>query len=203
LNVQWRLLGRFLVLALITILGIAKVLILDNTDLIEGGGALSLFWSWYNLAVLTLCCFVCLEQPRRRRDERFATKERVLVRIGGLSRSYDVKDISAGGLCLSGRISEPIGLSAAITLEVIELPAVIARKEEDELAVGILGDDAREIMTRHVYSEGIFGRPKLFSRAKFCSTSSVGSCDNHKVAAHQAIGHFTCRVRRLLHLRLL
>jgi cellulose synthase (UDP-forming) len=158
LNVQWRLLGRFLVLALITILGIAKVLILDNTDLIEGGGALSLFWSWYNLAVLTLCCFVCLEQPRRRRDERFATKERVLVRIGGLSRSYDVKDISAGGLCLSGRISQPIGSPATITFGVFELPAVIARKEEDEFAVGILGDDAREVMTRHVYSER-YNRP--------------------------------------------
>jgi len=74
LSVQWRLLGRFLVMALIVILGIAKVIIFDNPNLIEGGGALSLFWIWYNLAVVTLCCFVCLEQPRRRRDEQFATK---------------------------------------------------------------------------------------------------------------------------------
>jgi len=158
LNIQWRLLARFITMAIVTLLGIGNAFLFDNSDLIADGGAISLFWSWYNLAVLTLCCFVCLEQPRRRLDERFRTNKYALVRVGRLVRTYKVKDVSAGGLCLSGRISESIGSPATITLESSEFAAVIARKGEDEFAVSIIGDDAREIMTRLVYSER-FVRP--------------------------------------------
>ena len=66
-------------LRLITILGVAKVFVFDHSDLVEDGGALNLFWAWYNLMVLTICCLVCVEQPRRRVDERFSTKEKVTV----------------------------------------------------------------------------------------------------------------------------
>jgi cellulose synthase (UDP-forming) len=153
LNIQWPLLTRFLIMALATILGIANVFVFDNSDLVADGGAISLFWSWYNLAVLALCCFVCLEQPRRRLDERFSTRENALVRTGGLAQSYEVKDVSAGGLCLAGRVPEAIGSPATVTLGGMEFPAVIARKGKEEFAVSIVGDNAREIMTRLVYSE--------------------------------------------------
>lgn len=153
LNIQWRLMARFLGMALVTILGIANVFVFDNSDLIADGCALGLFWSWYNLAVLTVCCFVCLEQPRRRSDERFATKESAVLRIGGLARSYNVKDVSVGGLCLFGKILEPVGAPAIVTLGLVEFDAVIARKGEDEFAISIIGDDAREIMTRIVYTQ--------------------------------------------------
>ncbi len=68
LNVQWGLLFRFLLMASVIILGLAKVFAFDNSDMIEDGGALNLFWAWYNLVVLTICCLVCVEQPRRRLD---------------------------------------------------------------------------------------------------------------------------------------
>jgi cellulose synthase (UDP-forming) len=158
LNVQWGLLARFLGMASITVLGVAKVFAFDNSDLIEDGGALSLFWSWYNLAVLMLCCFVCLEQPRRRMDERFATSERAFIRISGKLRAYDLKDISVSGLCLSGQISELVGSPATVIVGRVEVPAVIARKGANEFAISMLGDEAREAMTRRVYSER-YGRP--------------------------------------------
>jgi cellulose synthase (UDP-forming) len=163
LNVQWGLLARFLAMASITILGVAKVLVFDNSDLMEDGGALSLFWSWYNLAVLILCCFVCLEQPRRRLDERFATSERAFIRIGGMLRAYDLKDISVGGLCLSGQISELVGSPAGVIVGRVEVPAVIARKGANEFAISLLGAEARETMTRRVYSER-YGRPLEYIR---------------------------------------
>jgi cellulose synthase/poly-beta-1,6-N-acetylglucosamine synthase-like glycosyltransferase len=158
LNVQWGLLVRFLAMASITILGVAKVFAFDNSDLTQDGGALSLFWSWYNLAVLMLCCFVCLEQPRRRMDERFATNERAVLRIGGALQAYEVKDISVSGLCLSGQISELVGSPATVVVGGVEVPAVIARKGANEFAISMLGDEARETMTRRVYSER-YGRP--------------------------------------------
>jgi cellulose synthase (UDP-forming) len=158
LNVQWRLLFRFLALAFITILGLAKVFVLDHSDLIEDGGALNLFWAWYNLVVLTICCLVCVEQPRRRVDERFSTKEKVLIKIGGQVRVYDVTDISAGGLRLAGEISDPVGSPATLIMGGVESPAIIARKGANEFAVSLIGDEAREAMTLRVYSER-YGKP--------------------------------------------
>jgi cellulose synthase (UDP-forming) len=158
LNVHWRLLFRFLVLASITILGLAKVFAFDHADLIEDGGALNLFWAWYNLLVLTICCLVCIEQPRRRLDERFSTKERVLIKIGDQARVYEVTDVSASGMRLAGEISDPVGTPANVILGRIESPVVIARKGANDFAVSFIGDGAREAMTRRVYSER-YGKP--------------------------------------------
>jgi len=158
LNVQWQLLFRFFVLAVLTILGVAKVFAFGNSDVIEDGGALNLFWSWYNLVVLTICCLVCVEQPRRRRDERFTSRERVLLKIGDQLGVYFAKDVSAGGICLAGNVSDPTGSPATIVVGRREIPAVIARKGADEFAVSLIGDEAREEMTRRVYSEQ-YGKP--------------------------------------------
>jgi cellulose synthase (UDP-forming) len=163
LNVQWGLLARFLGMASLTILGVAKAFAFDNSDLIQDGGALSLFWSWYNVTVLLLCCFVCLEQPRRRSDERFAANERAVLRISGTLRSYDIKDISVGGLCLFGQIPELVGSPATVVVGRVEVPALIARKNADEFAISLIGDGAKEAMTRRVYSER-YGRPLDYIR---------------------------------------
>jgi cellulose synthase (UDP-forming) len=158
LNVHWRLLFRFLAMASITILGLAKVFAFDNSDLMEDGGALNLFWAWYNLVVLTLCCLVCVEQPRRRLDERFSTREKVLIKIGGRVLVCDVTDISASGMRLAGEIAHPVGSPAILIMGRIEIPVVIARKGGNEFAISLIGDDAREAMTRRVYSER-YGKP--------------------------------------------
>jgi cellulose synthase (UDP-forming) len=158
LNVHWRLLFRFLAMASITILGLAKVFAFDHSDLIQDGGVLNLFWAWYNLVALTICCLVCVEQPRRRIDERFSTKEKVLIKVGGQVRVYDVTDISAGGMRLAGEISDPVGSPATLIMGQIESPAVIARKGANEFAISLIGDEPREAMTRRVYSER-YGKP--------------------------------------------
>jgi cellulose synthase (UDP-forming) len=158
LNVHWRLLFRFAGLASLTILGLAKIFVFHHSDLIEDGGALNLFWAWYNLVVLTICCLICIEQPRRRVDERFSTKEKVLIKIGDHARVYDVRDISAGGLRLAGAISDPVGSPATVIVGKIESPAVIARKGDNEFAVSLIGEEARDAMTRRVYSDR-YGKP--------------------------------------------
>jgi cellulose synthase (UDP-forming) len=107
---------------------------------------------------LTICCLVCIEQPRRRIDERFSTKEKVFIKIGDQERVYDVTDISAGGLCLAGEVSDPVGSPAIVIIGRIKSPAVIARKGVNEFAVSLIGDEAREAMTRRVYSER-YGKP--------------------------------------------
>ena len=158
LNVQWRLLSRFLALAIITLLGLAKVFIFHGSDLIEDGGALNLFWAWYNLLVLTICCLVCIEQPRRRVDERFTTREKAIIRIGDSVRLFDVADISVSGMRLEGPISDPVGSPANVIIGDFESQAVIARKSDNEFALSLIGNEAREAMTRRVYSDQ-YGKP--------------------------------------------
>ena len=153
LNIQWRLLARFFALVAITILGLIKIFVIDNSDLVEQGGALNVFWAWYNLFVLTICCLVCIEQPRRRADERFPTKERAIVRIGDEVRIYDVTDISAGGMRLTGAISGNVGSPVNVIMTNFESGAFVARKGNNEFALSLVGNEAREEMTRRVYSE--------------------------------------------------
>jgi cellulose synthase (UDP-forming) len=158
LNVQWRLLFRFLALAFITILGLIKIFAFDKSDLIEDGGALNVFWAWYNLIVLTICCLVCVEQPRRRLDERFATREKAIVRIGDDVRLCEVTDLSASGMRLLGAISEQVGSPANVIMGDFESQAVIARKGDNEFALSLIGHEARAAMTRRVFSER-YGKP--------------------------------------------
>ena len=153
LNIQWRLLFRFFALAAITILGLVKVFVIDNSDLVEQGGALNVLWAWYNLLVLTICCLVCIEQPRRRTDERFPTREKAIVRVGDEVRIYDVTDISAGGMRLVGSISGNVGSPVDVIMTNFESGAFIARKGDNEFALSLVGNEAREAMTRRIYSE--------------------------------------------------
>jgi cellulose synthase (UDP-forming) len=153
LNIQWRLLGRFFALAVMTILGLVKIFVIDGSDLVEQGGALNVLWAWYNLLVLTICCLVCIEQPRRRADERFPTKEKAIVRIGDEVRIYDVTDISAGGMRLTGAISGNVGSPVNVIMTNFESGAFVARKGSNEFALSLVGHEAREAMTRRVYSE--------------------------------------------------
>jgi len=158
LNIQWRLLVRFLLLAAVTILGIARVFAFDHADLIEDGAALNLVWAWYNLLVLTICCLVCVEQPRRRLDERFSASEKGLIKIGNQSRYFDIKDVSASGLRFGGEVVEPIGSPVTVVIGGMESPAVIVRKGAGEFAVKLLGNSARDMMTQRVYSAR-YGKP--------------------------------------------
>jgi hypothetical protein len=59
---------------------------------------------------------------------------------------------------LAGTIADPIGSPAVLVMGGIESPAVIARKGTSEFAISFIGENARETMTRRVYSDR-YGKP--------------------------------------------
>ncbi len=71
--VQWPLLNMFLVYLGLTIAGVVWAFLLEDGTKLRDSSALCLFWSWYNIVVLTIACLVCIEQPRYRSAERLAT----------------------------------------------------------------------------------------------------------------------------------
>ena len=54
-------------------------------------GGLALAWSLYNALILTVVCFICIEQPRK---ERFVHKEAILLRQGGKPHLARLADLS-------------------------------------------------------------------------------------------------------------
>jgi cellulose synthase (UDP-forming) len=101
-TVQWGMMQPFLIIAAATVLG----MILNATPLSALVGAegytVNMFWSAFNVAVIGLVCMCCVEIPRQRAHERFATTERgVVLWPGRAGAECRLRDISLGGARLT------------------------------------------------------------------------------------------------------
>lgn len=99
-TVQWTFLMPFLFLAGATALGMAINLSpyspLNGTD----GYTVNMVWSVFNIAVLCVAAAICVELPKRRRDERFPTDEPASIICGAIHGACTVRNISLGGAAL-------------------------------------------------------------------------------------------------------
>ena len=93
-TVQWRLLAPFACAAAATILGVAVHA--GSFDTLHGsaGYTTNVIWSLTNAAMLALAALVCIEFPRRRRDERFVSSEPVRLRLSGFSDEEEASESS-------------------------------------------------------------------------------------------------------------
>jgi cellulose synthase (UDP-forming) len=95
--VEWPLLRFHAVMLAMTLAGIVYAFVLHlQGDSIAYGG-LALAWSLYNAIILMIVCFVCIEQPRRRKSERFDRDEPVMISVDGASGLARLRDISLTG----------------------------------------------------------------------------------------------------------
>jgi cellulose synthase (UDP-forming) len=97
-TVQWKFLLPFAALALATVLAIAintsRYSPLFGTD----GYAVNVFWSIFNIAVLTVACLICIELPRPKDHQRFPTSETATLLLAtGERLPCALRDISLGG----------------------------------------------------------------------------------------------------------
>ena len=98
--VQWTLLRFYLVCLALTIIGVLWAFVFDSGRYLEGSSALSLFWSWYNIVVLIIACFVCVELPRPSDD--LVAGQVVNLSAGGSTYSYVVAKSAGPELYLAG-----------------------------------------------------------------------------------------------------
>jgi cellulose synthase (UDP-forming) len=133
--VQWPLLNMFLIYLGLTIVGVVWAFLLEDGTKLRDSSALCLFWSWYNLVVLTMACLVCIEQPRYRSAERLAAADEALVQTGEATTPHRVLDVSLGGARLQGNISAPQGAEVLIALDGLRVPATVMRRGDDDFAV--------------------------------------------------------------------
>jgi cellulose synthase (UDP-forming) len=151
--VQTPLLAIFLTYLILTIAGVCRAFFLDPYRDLQSAASLPLFWSWYNIVVLTLACLVCIEQPRLRRSERFNGRDLARLIVGDETLEFPIEDISTGGMRLGGRSPLAVGGEATLAIDAERIRAVVVRAGPTDFAIAVEdGFAARAAMIRTVYS---------------------------------------------------
>ena len=88
--VEWSVFKLYAGALIVTLVGVAYYFRQGNLR-IDAYGGLALAWCWYNIVILTLTCFACVERPRYRKSERYATNESVWVVRGGRRRAHQLE----------------------------------------------------------------------------------------------------------------
>lgn len=168
--VQWPMLRIFLMYLAISVGGILWAFTIDTTRPLVEASALALFWSWYNIVLLTLACFVCIEAPQLRGVDRFRARGEVKLGVAGRTLSYPISDISISGVRLKGEVPGPYGTAVKVYLDGLEVDGKIVREYEDGFAVQFAqSKEARERLIRHVYGGKYGGQPPRISPAQVAS----------------------------------
>lgn len=151
--IQWPLLRIFGSLLALTLLGIANAFLINQARPLAESSAIALFWSWYNIVVLTLCCYVCSEQRQRRDGERFDVRVPVKLAGGGGLHEYFASDISVSGMHLLGDPPLPLGSQVRVRFADVCVDAHIQRKTEHGFGLRFENSDrSRAPLLRFIFS---------------------------------------------------
>ena len=151
--VQWPLLRVFLGFLALTLAGVIWAFLFEDGSKLRDSSALCLFWSWYNIVILTIACVVCVEQPRLRASERLSAGEIAMLDVDGRAYVTRVIDVSLGGARLAGAPPAKPGTAITVTLDGAALPGTVLRVGEDDFVVRFdESDSTRAQLIRFVYS---------------------------------------------------
>ncbi|MBW7862539.1 MAG: glycosyltransferase [Rhodocyclaceae bacterium] len=158
--VQWGLLARIGALMGLTVAGVIYAH-LDHTMPYHDSDAfvVSLFWSYYNIFVLLIAAFVCIEMPRER-EEHFLTSETARIRLGGRQVMAQLRSLAQSEACFTGPAPAARGESIIIELSgSAPLAAQIEPAGNNAWIARLDPSDAtRRIMFERLFS-GAYRRP--------------------------------------------
>lgn len=126
-TIQWPVLNVFLFYLVLNIGGIVKAFWLDASSDVSATTMMAWSWSCYNIVILLLACFVCIEQPQRRFRHRFLLDSTVFLMAGGQSYECRTRDVSISGIGLIGKRMFPIGSTVRVQIGGCELCSRIVR----------------------------------------------------------------------------
>jgi cellulose synthase (UDP-forming) len=151
--VQWPMLIRFALYLALTIAGVIWAFFFEDGTKLRDSSALCLFWSWYNIVILTIACIICIEEPRLRGAERVTADDHADVRYGEETRRFAVRDISLSGVLLAGVAPGGLGSSVTVSIAGLSLPAKVTRIKADQFALGFeTSAAAKPALIRLIYS---------------------------------------------------
>ncbi|MFN3744332.1 MAG: glycosyltransferase [Hyphomicrobiaceae bacterium] len=133
--IQWPLMRVFLIYLALTIAGLIWAFIFEDGHKLRDSAALCLFWSWYNIVVLTIACIVCIEQPRLRASERLSARGMALIDVDGNLAEARVLDVSLGGARLAGPSPAPVGTGVTVVLDGMSIRGTLLRAGAESYVV--------------------------------------------------------------------
>lgn len=146
--IEWPLLRIFGSALLITLLAIAYGFILNLQGENIAYGGLALAWSIYNAVILAIICFICIEQPRRRKSDRFHRNEPVLIHVGGAASLVRMADISITGARFLDPAPPQVGAALSCNVYGQNVSAVVVRRTGN--GFGVRFDETIETRVRVV-----------------------------------------------------
>ena len=126
----------------------------DDSRSLADASAIALFWSWYNIVILTLACFVCIEASQARRGDRFQSKGMATLTVAGAQRQLPIGNISVSGMRLHGAAPAEIGTRVRVQFDGIDVEANIMRV--DAAGFGVQFAPSQEMharLVRHIYCD--------------------------------------------------
>jgi len=151
--VQWPLMRVFLIYLALTIGGLVWAFVFEDGSKLRDSAALCLFWSWYNIVVLTIACVVCIEQPRLRASERLGARGTALIDVDGEFSETRVLDVSLGGARLAGTSTAIEGKSVTLVLDGMSIRGTVLRVSGEDYVVRFEETaETRAKLIRFVYS---------------------------------------------------
>ena len=161
LVVSWPMIWRFGFFAGLTLAGMLYGSLADFAPSHTRFDAkvVNLGWSVYNIIVLLIAISACVELPRYRREERFATSEMVRFSTGDRVLSAPLADISVSGARILAPRPEPMGTVVTLGLrQVGDIAARIVDGSDHAFVVEFVATDrTRDALIRKLFS-GQYGR---------------------------------------------
>ena len=165
--IQWSAMRIFLFYLALNILGIVNTFLLNQSVGLTDISVMALFWSWYNIVILVLACFACIEQPQRRYRHRFPTNERVRVEADNRVHWFAARDISVSGIYLSGVAPVPAGQIVTVSIADFTLQAKVARATTDGFGLAFEATIRnRALIIRHIFSKRYLMNERKIKPAK-------------------------------------
>ncbi len=154
--VQWGLMAPFLILLILTFAGLTIGIVSDRFAYQDAGDGkwVVLFWTVYNLFVLTMTVLVCIELPRRERHIADLPDRGILVAEGKVRRQW-ISSLTIEQARLRGK-AFPVGTKGTLRLRDIGDVAVeVIAPTVDGMRVSLLlTPDQREALLLRFYAEG-------------------------------------------------
>ncbi len=165
--VQWHMLRIFLFYLALNVAGILWAFVFDDSRSLADASAIAYIWTWYNIVILIMACFVCVEASQARSGDRFFTNETATLTINGTDVAALIENISVSGVWLRGPLPAPIGTQVRIRFDAIDVEGTLARAGANGFAVQFApSKEMRSRLVRHIYCERYGGNTPEISAGK-------------------------------------
>lgn len=156
ITVQWRLMMPFLILLVLTVVGLLLALWSDRFAYYDAGDGKSviLFWTIYNGFVLAATMIACVELPRRERHVADAPERAVFV-AEGVPRRIWLQGFTRETVRIRGRSYAP-GIRGTLRVrDVGDVEAIVVAQTEDGARLALHPSELQySAMMRRFYTEG-------------------------------------------------